>query len=55
MHTISHLFVSRDMIPGQDECQRSIEQLRKTFQQIDYTILHVQTLNSKDLSIDVCH
>jgi hypothetical protein len=41
------------MTPGQQECERAVEELRKLFQQVDKAIMNVDSLRKTDKSIQV--
>jgi hypothetical protein len=41
------------MTPGQDECERAVEELRKLFQEIDKAMMNVDSLRKTDKSIQV--
>ena len=42
------------MTPGQRECERAVEELRKMFQQVDKAIMSVESLRKTDKSSQVC-
>ena len=41
------------MTPGQNECERAVEELRKLFQEIDKAMMNVDSLRKTDKSIQV--
>jgi hypothetical protein len=41
------------MTPGQQECERVVEDLRKLFQEIDKAMMNVDSLRKTDKSIQV--
>jgi hypothetical protein len=45
--------INRDMTPGQQECERAIEQLRQLFQHVDHALTHVETVNKSEQSFEV--
>jgi hypothetical protein len=45
--------VNREMTPGQQECERAVEELRKLFQQVDKAIMNVDSLRKTDKSLQV--
>jgi hypothetical protein len=42
------------MTPGQHECERAVEELRKIFQQVDKAIMNVDSLRKTDKPSQVC-
>ncbi len=48
------LFLNREMTPGQQECERAVEELRKLFQQVDKAIMNVDSLRKTEKSLPVC-
>ena len=41
------------MTPGQHECERAVEELRKVFQQVDKAMMNVESLRKSDKSSQV--
>ena len=41
------------MTPGQQECERTIEELRKVFQQVDKAMMNIDSLRKSDKSSQV--
>lgn len=41
------------MTPGQHECERAVEELRKIFQQVDKAMMNVESLRRTDKSSQV--
>jgi hypothetical protein len=46
-------FQNREMTPGQHECERAVEELRKLFQEIDKAIMNVDSLRKTEKSLQV--
>ncbi|CAF3354839.1 unnamed protein product [Rotaria socialis] len=42
----------KEMTPGQHECERAVEELRKLFQEVDTAIMNVDSLRKTDKSVE---
>ncbi|CAF4442196.1 unnamed protein product, partial [Adineta steineri] len=44
----------KELTPGQHQCERAVEELRRLFQEIDKAIMNVDSLRKTDKSLQVC-
>ena len=48
-----HIFFCRELTPGQQECERAVEELRRLFQEIDKAMMNVDSIRKTDKSLQV--
>ena len=53
VHKCLRFLKNREMTPGQQDCERAIEELRRLFQEVDKAIMNVDSLSKTNKSIQV--